>query len=125
MAAMQHAEGKTNRGAILDGMHMIYTPHVDTILSNDAAFLRLLPRLPSAWAVATARAPVDSLGRHERGASAWRVDSEKRESCSSWPAPIGSARQFRANVISVQTPTAPRVAPCAHSLGRRHDGTLE
>lgn len=46
MAAMQHAEGKTNRGAILDGMHMIYTPHVDTILSNDAAFLRLAQGVP-------------------------------------------------------------------------------
>jgi hypothetical protein len=46
MAAMQHAEGRTNRGAILDGMHMVYTPHVDTILSNDAAFLRLAEGVP-------------------------------------------------------------------------------
>jgi hypothetical protein len=46
MAAIQHADGKTNRGAILDGMHMVYTPHVDTILSNDGAFLKLAQGVP-------------------------------------------------------------------------------
>ncbi len=39
MAALQYRTGKTNRGAILDGMHMAYAPYVSAILSNDAAFL--------------------------------------------------------------------------------------
>jgi hypothetical protein len=39
MAAFQYRGGKTNRGAIHDGMHVVYTPYVDAIISNDAAFL--------------------------------------------------------------------------------------
>lgn len=39
MAAHQYRTGKTNRGAIHDGMHMVYAPYVSAILSNDRAFL--------------------------------------------------------------------------------------
>lgn len=46
MAMLQHAGGKTNRGALHDGMHMIYAPHVDAILSNDEAFLELSWTIP-------------------------------------------------------------------------------
>lgn len=41
MAALQYQTGKTNRGAIYDGMHMVYAPHVAAILSNDRAFISL------------------------------------------------------------------------------------
>lgn len=46
MAALQYKSGKTNRGALHDGMHMIYAPHVHVILSNDAAFLDLASTFP-------------------------------------------------------------------------------
>lgn len=41
MASMQYCSGKTNRGALHDGMHMVYAPHVDVILSADSAFLTM------------------------------------------------------------------------------------
>ena len=41
MAALQYRSGRTNRGALHDGMHMVYAPHVDAILSTDAAFLEM------------------------------------------------------------------------------------
>lgn len=46
MAALQYKAGKTNRGALHDGMHLIYAPHVHAILSNDAAFLDLAGAFP-------------------------------------------------------------------------------
>ncbi len=46
MAALQYKSGKTNRGALHDGMHLIYAPHVHAILSNDAAFLDLASTFP-------------------------------------------------------------------------------
>lgn len=46
MAVLQYKSGKTNRGALHDGMHMIYAPHVHVILSNDAAFLDLAGTFP-------------------------------------------------------------------------------
>jgi len=46
MATLQHAAGVANRGALLDGMHMIYAPHVDAIISNDEAFLGLAWSIP-------------------------------------------------------------------------------
>ncbi|MEV5032370.1 hypothetical protein [Sphingobium sp. LMC3-1-1.1] len=46
MAALQYKSGKTNRGALHDGMHLIYAPHVHAILSNDAAFLDLAGTFP-------------------------------------------------------------------------------
>jgi len=46
MAALQYRSGKTNRGAIYDGMHMVYAPYVSAILSNDAAFLKLKEEHP-------------------------------------------------------------------------------
>ncbi len=41
MAMRQHVAGGANRGALLDGMHMVYSPFVDAIISNDRAFLEL------------------------------------------------------------------------------------
>lgn len=41
MSAFQYNSGGTNRGALHDGMHMVYAPYVHAILSNDAAFLEL------------------------------------------------------------------------------------
>lgn len=46
MAALQYQAGKTNRGAIYDGMHMVYAPHVAAILSNDKAFITLAESHP-------------------------------------------------------------------------------
>jgi hypothetical protein len=46
MAAFQYRSGRTNRGAIHDGMHMVYTPYVDAIISNDTAFLGLSKTYP-------------------------------------------------------------------------------
>lgn len=46
MAALQYRSGKTNRGAIYDGMHMVYAPYVSAFLSNDAAFLALAESQP-------------------------------------------------------------------------------
>lgn len=46
MAALQFKSGKTNRGALYDGMHMVYAPHVSAILSNDRAFLSLAQAHP-------------------------------------------------------------------------------
>jgi hypothetical protein len=47
MAALQYQSGKTNRGAIYDGMHMVYAPHVSAILSNDRAFIGLAKAHPT------------------------------------------------------------------------------
>lgn len=46
MAMGQHVAGGANRGALLDGMHMVYTPFVDAIISNDEAFLHLACAIP-------------------------------------------------------------------------------
>lgn len=46
MAALQYRSGKTNRGALYDGMHMVYAPYVSAILSNDNAFLALAAAHP-------------------------------------------------------------------------------
>ncbi len=46
MAALQYKHSKTNRGCLHDGMHMVYAPYVDTILSNDTAFLSLANSSP-------------------------------------------------------------------------------
>jgi len=46
MAVLQFKSGKTDRGALHDGMHMIYAPHVHAIISNDAAFLDLAESFP-------------------------------------------------------------------------------
>ncbi|MEP7005928.1 MAG: hypothetical protein ABI810_08100 [Sphingomonas bacterium] len=46
MAMLQHAAGIANRGALHDGMHMIYAPHVDAIISIDKAFLGLASSSP-------------------------------------------------------------------------------
>jgi len=47
MAALQYQSGKTNRGAIYDGMHMVYAPYVAAILSNDRAFINLAETHPT------------------------------------------------------------------------------
>lgn len=47
MAALQYQSGKTNRGAIYDGMHMVYAPYVAAILSNDRAFINLAETHPA------------------------------------------------------------------------------
>lgn len=46
MAAQQYRNGPTNRGALFDGMHMVYSPYVDAIISNDRAFLDLANNHP-------------------------------------------------------------------------------
>jgi hypothetical protein len=46
MAALQYRAGKPNRGAIMDGMHTVYSPYVAAIVSNDAAFLQLAEQVP-------------------------------------------------------------------------------
>lgn len=46
MAASQFRAGHLNRGVLHDGMHMVYAPFVDAILSNDTAFLELSAKQP-------------------------------------------------------------------------------
>lgn len=46
MAKLQYDAGKTNRGALHDGLHMAYAPYVHHILSNDEAFLRISKNNP-------------------------------------------------------------------------------
>lgn len=41
MISLQIEFGRINRGTLHDGMHMIYSPYVTAILSNDEMFLRL------------------------------------------------------------------------------------
>ncbi len=46
MVALQYKSGAKNRGIIFDGMHMVYAPYVDFLLSNDHSFLALGQRRP-------------------------------------------------------------------------------
>lgn len=41
MSSLQYRSKNTNRGVLHDGMHMVYAPYVNAILSNDGAFLDL------------------------------------------------------------------------------------